>query len=403
MGKVHLTKTLIDNSTFEGNNHGAYVLWDDKTAGFGIRIYPSGKKSFMLKYRVYGRQRNMVIGQYGRQMTLHQARNIAIQKLGEINGGKDPLAIKQAKFKSYTVEKLANKYLKEHAKVYKKSWKNDKSQIDKIILEEWKNRKASSITRVDVDRLHKKIGQNNGKYQANRTLATISKMFELAIGWGILEAGSINPARGIEKFKEEKRHRAIDAKELPRLAKAIETEESPYVKAAIWLLLFIGCRKNELLTAKWEFVNFEKRIITFPETKSGRSYSAPLSTRAIEILQNLPQEKENPYILPGRKYGHHLVNLMKPWQRILAKAGLPKTIRLHDLRHTFGTSLSNTGASLTIVGAAMNHSQPSVTARYALPSEDPIRVAVEEHANWLESASKGKAGEIIHLQQAVKE
>jgi len=402
MGTLHLTKRLIDQAQYEGIDGAAYVLWDDIVQGLGLRIYPTGKKSFMLKYRIAGRQRNLVLGQYGKHLTLEQARDTAVGKLSGVIQGEDPLEIKQVKYHAPTVKDFALEYLANHAKARKKSWRNDESQINRLILPAWGIRKLESISTADVIQLHRKIGRENGKYQANRTIATVSKMFEIAVRWGYLEKGSVNPAQGIEKFKEEKRHRAIEEDEFPRLAKAIEAEESPYVRAAIWLLLFIGCRKTELLTAKWEQVDFEKRTITFPETKSGKAYTAPLSGPAIDLLQNLWRGISNPYIFPGRRKGQHLVNLMKPWQKILKNAGLPKEIRLHDLRHTFGTMLSNAGVSLTLVGAAMNHSQPSVTARYAMPSENPVRVAMEEQAARLVAAAKGEKAEVIIFEEAKK-
>jgi len=176
--------------------------------------------------------------------------------------------------------------------------------------------------------------------------------------------------------------------EMPRLAEAIDKEAHPLVRAALWLYLLTGARKNELLKAKWEYVDFDLAELRLPDTKAGRVHYIPLSEAALAILGNLPRTAGNPYIFPGRKDGKPLVNIAKSWRRIRKAAGI-EDVRLHDLRRTVGSWLATAGASLPLIGKTLGHSQPSTTAIYARLSEDPVRKALEEHGARLMEAAQG--------------
>ena len=170
-------------------------------------------------------------------------------------------------------------------------------------------------------------------------LALLSKLFNLAEGWGIRPDGS-NPCRHREKFKEQARDRHLTAAELSRLGDALRQglasqAETPHMVAAIQLLLLTGARLNELLTARWEWVDFDARVIRLPDSKTG-SKRLFLSQPAVDILQGLkalPGSAECPYVLRGRLKDRPLVNLSKPWKRICARAGLDSVrIMVFDTR-----------------------------------------------------------------------
>ena len=225
--------------------------------------------------------------------------------------------------------------------------------------------------------LHTKIGQH-APYEANRIVALLSKMFELARRWGFVPENAANPARGIDKFKEQKRDRWVTPEELPRLAAAIMQEPSLYVRAAVWLYLLTGVRKTELLKACWEDVDFARSELRLSETKAGRIHYVPLSPPAVALLRALPREEGNPYLLPGAKSGHHLVNIEKPWRRV-RKIAAVEDVRLHDLRRTVGSWLAQAGSSLPLIGRVLNHTDPKTTAIYARLGDDPARQALTEH------------------------
>jgi integrase len=351
-----LTKKIIDRAVYEGDKHGTEwdVRWDSLIPGFGVRLYPSGRKAFILRYRANGRKRLFTIGTYG-PITLEQARTQAKQRIGEVVQGEDPVEQRKKERQGETVRDLCEAYCERHAS-RKRSGRDDQRRIAQHLLPAWANRKVDSMTRADVAALHSRIGERH-PYEANRTVALLGKMFELARRWGFLPETAANPARGIDKFKEQKRDRWVTPEELPRLATVIAQYPNLYVRAALWLYLLTGVRREELLQARWDDVDLARCELRLGETKAGRTHYVPLSAPARVLLQQLPREEGNPYILPGTKRGSHLVNVSKPWKKIRKAAGV-EDVRLHDLRRTVGSWLAQAGNSLPLIGRVLNHTTP---------------------------------------------
>ncbi len=253
---MKLTKSAIDKATYAGRElkpgiWSRHVLWDAALPGFGIRVFPTGVKAFVVAYRTAGRQRQMTLGRYG-VLTLEQARDAARDVLVRVTKGQDPLGEKQAKQKADTVKQLWQDYLELYAKQKKRSWEEDVRRFERRIPASWHQRKVESITTKDVETLHAKIGDRSA-IEANRTLALLSKMFN----WGKLT----NPCQGIEKYPETKRDRWLTSEEIIRLRDATAAEPNIYIRAAIWLYLLTGCRKSELLNAKWTDVDLSAEAI----------------------------------------------------------------------------------------------------------------------------------------------
>lgn len=387
---MKLTKKVIDNLSSSSSNNVDNYAWDDEVPGFGVRIYPSGKKSFIIHYRFQGRKRFMVLGQYG-VYTLEQARQEARLKLVEVQRGSDPLQNKQNEERVETVEELCKRYLDKYAKLHKKTWEEDERRINKYVIPKFDNRKVNSITRNEIETLHQKIGED-APYEANRILALLSKIFDMAVQWEILPESHPNPARKIKKFKEEKRDRWVTSEELPNLAEQINLVKNIYIRSALWLYLLTGMRKNELLTLKWEDVDMQQRQIRLGQTKSGRTHYVPISSAAKEIIEALPKKEGNPYLFPGRRGVTPLLHINKSWAEI-RKAAKLNDVRLHDLRRTVGSWLATQGHSLLLIGKVLNHADPQTTAIYAHLTKDPIKDALENHGKALMEAAKGKKNE----------
>ncbi len=383
---MRLTKRLIDAAQYEG---GTDYRWDDGLPSFGIRVYPSGRKSFVVAYRVMGRKRIMVLGRYG-VLTLDQARRRARKVLAEASDGNDPSRDRQALRDAPTVADLAKRFLTDHAPKKKSSSIRDDRRMWKLhILTRLGRRKVSDITRDDIDRLHSRMRET--PYAANRVLALLSKAFNLAEVWGWRPDAS-NPCRHVKPYKEEKRERYLSAAELTRLGAvldAIEHErvELPGVATAIRLLLLTGCRLNEILSLRWTDVDFERGCLYLADSKTGKR-SVLLNRGAIRMLSCAERIAGNPFVIPGKRQGRHLVNLSKPWRRIRERAGIPD-VRLHDLRHTFGSFGAGAGLSLPLIGKMLGHSQPATTARYAHLASDPLRQAVNLVGEEIETALSG--------------
>ncbi|MDH3611973.1 MAG: tyrosine-type recombinase/integrase [Gammaproteobacteria bacterium] len=396
--RMHITKRLIDRFVYEGKNGSRDVRWDDRLPGFGVRIYPSGFKSFVLSYRCQGRKRLMVLGRYG-VLTLDMARDNARQAMVDSVVGSDPLDQRAKRNQGETVADLAETYIERHAKVHKRTWIADQRAINKYVLPAWATKKIRNLDRSDVARLHHDVGRVY-PYTANRLLELISKMCELARVWGFVDEGATNPARGITRFKEHKRDRYVTPQELPKLAAAIDNESNLYARYALWLFLLTGLRKSELLQARWTHVDWDREELSIHDTKNGRPLHLPLSSAALALLRQLPREEGNPFLFPGRDPGKNLVNIDKAWRRIRAEAGVPD-VRLHDLRRTVGSWLAQSGNSLHLIGRVLNHRTPSTTQVYARFGNDHVRDALESLGqNLLGAAGKKSAADIVKLSSA---
>lgn len=372
--RYKLTKRLIDSFEY---SRGTDVRWDESIPGFGVRIYPSGKKAFILRYRAQGRKRLLTLGRFGADLTLEQARDKAKAHRVSVREGKDPLEERKKLSQGKNFKELWDKYIQDYAKAHKKTWATDEKRLKRHIPASWKGRMAAFITREDVSSLHAKIGADT-PYEANRLLALLHVMFDKARIWYFVPKDFENPASDVKKYREKKRNRFVTKEELPALAKAIDGEESIYIRSALWLYLLTGLRKEELLRAKRKDIDWGRGMLRLPDTKSGDEQWATISSAALAILRAIPAQDKNPYFFPGRLKGQHLVNIDKAWRRVRKAAGV-EDLRLHDLRRSVGSWLTQTGVDLNVIRSALRHSNISTTLTYARLGDDPARAAMEAH------------------------
>ncbi len=367
-----LTKRLIEEATPPAS--GQRFLRDDVLQGFALRITANGAKSFVIEKRIHGRPRRFTLGPSG-VLTVDQARKRAQETIGDIAAGQDPVDQRRQQRHSATWQDLERLYLERHA-VHKKSASNDVGMLNKH-LASWRPRRLTSITRADVYARQAEMGAAGHKTWANRMVALVRTMFFLAKDWGLYSGE--NPASRIKLFKEVTRDRFVTPEELPRLWKALQREPNPYVRGAFFVGLLTGARRSEVLTMKWNDLDLRQGLWKIPDTKADRPHYLPLPRSVIDELSKLPRLKDNPHVFCGR-WGHdHLVNVSKPWRRIRQDAGL-RDVRIHDLRRTLGSWLVAAGASLPVIGKALNHSRPETTAIYARLQLESVRAALEVNA-----------------------
>jgi integrase len=367
------------------NGSAKHILWDGETKGFGLRIYPTGNKSFVLDYRDNNRKNLMVIGSYS-VLKVEEARKEAKEFLVGLNKGVNPLQERQRKKQGKLIKDLCKAYIERHA-INKKSGKDDISRLERFIIPAWGNLLITNIKLSDVSALHAKLGKQ-GIYQANRVKSLLSKMFNLARVWGYVPENHINPCLGVESFTEKPRKRFVSKVEFPRLVSAINQEPNQSAVYAMWLYLLTGCRKNELLTLKWSDIDLIEKTLNLEVTKNGESHTVPLSDASISVLNQIPRIEGNPYVITGKNPGCHLVNISKPWERIRKTAGL-EDVRLHDLRRTVGSWLAQSGNSLPLIGKVLNHSNQSTTAIYARLGDDAAKDALQAHGQEVIALSGG--------------
>lgn len=367
------------------------VLWDSELKGFGVRVQRGGAKSYVLHYRVgTGRGatlRKFTIGRHGSPWTAETARSEAKRLLGIIEDGADPAADKIAGQQAPTLAQLAERFLAEHVEAKRKARTAAEYRrlLDKIILPALGKRKVADVTRADIAKLHH--ANRAAPYQANRLLAVLSKIFNLAERWGMRPDGS-NPCRHVEKFGERKRERMLSADELARLGDALAGYDgSPYVVAAVKLLVFTGARLGEVLGLRWDWIDFERGEARLPESKTGAK-TLHLPPPALAVLADLRRLDGNPHVIAGAREGAAWVNLEKPWRAIRAAAGLAD-VRLHDLRHAFASVAASSGMGLPIIGKMLGHTQAQTTARYAHLASDPVKAAAAAVAGRIAGAMNG--------------
>ncbi len=391
-GRVRLTRRLV-----EGISPGKkdVFVWDDQVLGFGLRVRPGGHRGYVLQYRHGGQTRRFQIGAHGSPWTVETARSRALQLLGQVAEGRDPQETKRLDREALTLGELCDLYLAEGLATRKaSSVASARSDIENHIKPLLGSKRASLVNREDVDRLLMAVAEGQtarraktksrglsrvrgGRGAANAAVVTLSAAFGFAVARRIRID---NPAWRVRRFPEKKIDRFLSPIELGRLGEAIVAAEaigveSPVALAALKLLILTGCRRGEILTAKWEYLDRHHRCLRLPDSKTGAKV-VHLGAAALKVIEGLTPAPGNPYLLPGPGADGRLVNLQKPWTRIRAAADLNE-VRIHDLRHAFASLGVASGDSLYVVGALLGHRSPKTTARYAHLADHPVKGAAD--------------------------
>lgn len=380
---VRLSKRLIDETPPDPERD--RFLWDDETPGFGVRIRSSGRKVYILQYRYQGKTRRLTLGRHG-VLTPDQARRLAVQHLAELYKGRDPRADRDRQVYP-TIKAFAVQFIAEYLPELRPNTARDyRRMLEDLIVPALGNKTLDTVTRADVARLHHSLRET--PTQANRVLSVLSRLFAVAGKWGYAPEGH-NPARGHERFPERKRLRFLSPSELARLGEVLREHEpiAPAQVLAVKLLLLTGCRLNEILTLKWEQVDFERGVLTLREAKTGPR-DVVLGRPALELLREAYAERTSEWVIPGRVPDRHLVNLSDFWGRVRKQAGVPD-VRLHDLRHSHASVGVSRGLSLRLVGELLGHRQAETTMRYAHLAVDPVKQAADLVAGEIERALEG--------------
>ena len=366
---------------------------DNEVRGFGCRRQRDARVYF-LRTRYRGKREYFTIGEHGSPWTPEKARDEAKRILGDIAAGKDSALAREAERTAPDIERLAERFFREHVEAKRKprTAMEYRALLDRFILPALGRIRVQDVTRADVARLHHSMRAT--PRQANHALAVLSKLFNWAEKYGYRPDGS-NPCRHVEHYPEGRRERFLSEAELAHLAEALaeaerESTESPYVIAAVRLLVFTGARLSEVLNLRWQDVDVERAKLWLPDSKTGRK-ALYLSAPALQVLADLPRLDGNPHVICGDKPGARLVNIQKPWRRIRARAGL-EDVRLHDLRHSFASVAAAGGLSLPMIGKLLGHTQAATTQRYAHLAADPVCAANEAIGQRIAAMMKGGAG-----------
>jgi len=370
-------------------DHGSSIEWDSELRGFGIRKTAAGVTSFVLDYRISGRQRRYTIGRHP-ELTVAAARVQAGELRQCVREGHDPMEDRIQRRLEPTLSDLAEEYLKRHAIPNKRpsSVRDDLRMIKKVICPKLGKRRLSAIRKVDVESLHRSMKET--PYQANRVLALLSKLFSLAIDWNW---AAENPTRGIGRYPEVKREFWLTTEQNQRFSEALDSYPHRNAANALKILMLTGSRAGEVLKAQWNQFDLERGVWTKPSlhTKQKRVEHLFLSEAVRQLLISMKPIDGTGPLFPGAKGGTR-VSLRRPWMQACKEAGLVSTqtvigkrgpitkyrptVRIHDLRHSYASYLVSNGVSLQTVGKLLGHTQPGTTMRYAHLQEAPLREAV---------------------------
>ena len=384
---MRITKRSVD--TQKTPNKTTYI-WDEDLSGFGVKLLPSGRKTYLVQYRIggrTGRTRRVSLGVHG-NVTAEIARTEAKKLLGQVAIGIDPLAKRDEMKEAQTVVEILQIFMTNHVcvKLALNTQVNYESIIRLHIPAHFKKMFIQDVTRQDVARLHHDMRES--KSMANKTLAVLSKFFNWCEKYGY-RVDHTNPCRHVEKFKEAPRQRYLSPEEQKRFGEALNKAEREglatiYAIDALRLISLTGARLREILHLQWEFVDLERGVLNLPTSKTGAK-TIYLNKAGILILRNVIRQLHNPYVFCGLRAGQPIHDIQKAWQRIRKIAEL-EDVRIHDLRHTFASVAVMGGMSLPMIGALLGHSQPRTTARYAHLAADPLRKAAEEIGEKISSS-----------------
>lgn len=403
MAGTKITKRVVDAAEVADKR---YTIFDSDVKGFGLRVFPSGQKSYVFEYRAGEGGRNsakkrITIGKTS-EFTPDEARRQADKLRSKVKVGEDPQGDKAKRRDAIIVKELGDQFLKEHVKAKRKQ--NTANSYDEIlarhIIPRLGRMKAVDVTTANVAKLH--FDMRATPAMANKTTAVISSMFSFGFKMGLVPKGA-NPANDVEKYDEKSVERYLSTAELERLGAAVrlaETTGIPWVTdptkkskhlrkenrntvigehaaAALRLLIFTGARLREILHLEWQFVDLERGLLLLPDSKTGKK-TIVLNAPAINVLANVARVGR--YVIASDTAGtdeeRPRADLKRPWDAVRRQAKL-EDVRIHDLRHNFASFGAGSGMGLPIIGKLLGHTNAATTQRYAHLDADPIRNASE--------------------------
>ena len=280
------------------------LYWDRDLSGFGVRVYASGRKTYVVQCRGPNGSRRVTIGQHG-EVTPDEARRQAALAIDRIKRGEPPVPAPPQP--EPTVADLAQRFMDAHVTVNCKpsSAVHYRRVLDNHILPALGSVPVGEVDRAQVTALHHKL--RSKPVAANRTIDILSKMFSLAEAWELRPAGS-NPCRSVRRYREEKRERFLSPDEVRRLGRVLAQAEaqggaSVYAVAAIRLLMLTGCRLNEILSLRWDDVDRTAKEVRIRDGKTGPR-SVPLTSTVMDVLAAIPRVPDNPWVIAGHQAGH---------------------------------------------------------------------------------------------------
>ena len=311
-------------------------------------------------------------------LSCKEAREEAAKLFLMIHDGKDPQEEKASLRKADTLAEFWEVFKKDYVelKENKETYLKNNEQLWRLYIKPvLGNRKITDINNLDIEHLHRSLARV--KYNANRMLSLLNLLFNLMEKWKLRTPNS-NPCTCVQRYKEELRIRYLSSEEMERFSEELRkaekrTPEMLYTVAAIRLLLLTAARKNEILTCKWEWVDFDNSLINLPDSKTGQK-TIFLNSKALKILNQLyarPERELSEYIIKGKNFKGHNVDFKTAWHTIMKNANI-KNFRVHDLRHTAASMAISHGHSEAAIAKMLGHKSTAMIKHYAHLANKPV-------------------------------
>lgn len=379
-----------------------FIVWDTDLVGFGVRVQPSGARTYLLQYRVPGMgraqpARTLTLGRHSLQLTADQARELAATALAQIRAGADPARERAGLRHRPTVARLVEMYLawlKKRAKP--RSHADARNVLDLHVLPAIGALAVADVRRGDVVAIVRRLEESGHPRTGGKVVQYVRAMFNRAeldeAPWHEMRSPGTNPCRKLDVHLGEKRTRRLSMAELGRLGgalrAAVKRGESPWLIGAVLLWLLTGARLNEILLARWVDVDWQEGRLRLADSKTGPK-SIWLSPAALAVLERIPHLDGNPHIIVGTRPNRPMVNPYKGWRRIMAHAGI-EAARPHDLRRTFASMGLGRGLSLEQIGALLGHASVQTTRGYSFLDTDPARESARLIGEGITQLLEGK-------------
>ena len=403
MATVKLSKRTID-ALVAGD--GPQFYFDTDLKGFGLKVMPTGTKTFIVEYRVTGGRaapkRRLTLGKVG-ALTADEARDLAKLALGRVHAGADPAADKAKLRAEMTFDKVCDLYLKEGCETKKASTiATDTGRIERHIKPLLGKKRIGEITRTDVEKFMRDVANGKtaadektkkrgraivegGKGTATRTVGLLGGIMTFAVS---RQLRADNPVRGVKRYADKKGETFLSAAELAKVGAALTALESdganPAAIAIIRLLAFTGARKSEIAALRWSEVDLVRGYLRLGDSKTGAKV-IPIGAPACEVLAGVVAIDGSEFVFPAASGDSHFQGVEKVWRKARIAAGFPE-LRLHDLRHSFASVGLARGDALPVIGAILGHADVKTTSRYAHLADDPVKLAADAIAREVADA-----------------
>jgi integrase len=371
MPKLLLTPLLVSNTCCPADRKRLDVF-DIQTKGLHLEVRESGGKTFYLRYQDQrGKTRQLRLAD-AKDVSLSQARTLADKARNKIAMGEDPSEEKIAHRQVPTFEQFVDEQYMPYVKTYKRSWDTDVSLLRNHLLPRFTKRHLDLITRQDIVKMHHdRRASGAAPGSANRLIIMMRYIFNLAIKWEV-PGIKTNPCAGVPLLEvNNKMERYLSVEEAERLYGAVCKSENTMLKYIVPMLILTGARKREVLDAKWQDFDLNRRIWRISMSKSGKARHVPISDGAMTVLGSLPRNVNTEYAFANPKTSKPFVSVFVAWNTARKSVGL-SDVRMHDLRHSFASLLINSGRTLYEVQHILGHTQVKTTQRYAHLSENTL-------------------------------